>query len=187
MMTPLSRADIPVTEHGRYVDHEGVAPLPRRSAAALCRYAAVMRDGGGPAGEENEAREPAVRRAAAALMGVPLADVVFVKNTTEGISLLAAGLDWRPGDRVLVPSCEFPSNLYPWLALADRGVVAELLPARPDGGVPLETFEAGLRRGGARVVAVSWVQYGYGYRLDLAALGELCQRYGALLCVDAIQ
>src|SRR5207248_320627 len=64
---------------------------------------------------------------------------------------------------------------------------AELLPARADGGVPLETFEAGLRRGGARVVAVSWVQYGYGYRLDLAALGELCQRYGALLCVDAIQ
>lgn len=186
-MTPLTRHEFPVCARLRYFNHAGVAPLPRRSAAALARYADAMRDYGGSAGEVHEAREPEVRQAAAALMGVPAEDVAFVKNTTEGLSLVASGLDWRPGDRVIVPECEFPANLFPWLAQADRGVVVDRLPTGPDGIAPLELFDEALRRGGARVVAVSWVQYGRGFRTDLAALSKVCHRHGALLCVDAIQ
>lgn len=186
-MTPLSRHEFPVCARWRYFNHAGVSPMPRRSAAALTRYAEAMRDGGAPAGEANEAREPEVRRAAAALMSVPVEDVAFVKNTTEGMSLVASGLDWRPGDRVVVPDCEFPANLYPWLAQHDRGVVVDRLPTGPDGATPLELFDAALSRGGVRVVAVSWVQYGRGFRTDLAALGQLCRQYGTLLAVDAIQ
>ena len=66
-----------------------------------------------------------MRAAAAGLMGVPVTDVAFVKNTTEGLGFVASGLDWAPGDRVLVPEDEFPSTAYPWLALEHRGVVVD--------------------------------------------------------------
>jgi selenocysteine lyase/cysteine desulfurase len=115
-------------------------------------------------------------------------DLAFVKNTTEGLSFVANGLDWRSGDRVLVADREFPSTVYPWFALRDRGVQVDLLDPVGDGWtLPLERFEEELRRRPTRVVAVSWVQFARGFRVDLAELATLCHAHGALLCVDAIQ
>lgn len=185
---PLSRDQFPVVEELVYLNHAGIGPLPVAAAAAIADAAASFRDHGGLAYDALEQRMEEVRQGCADLMGVPLDDVAFVKNTTEGIAFAASGIDWRPGDRVLVPDHEFPSNVYPWIALRDRGVRVELL--RPVGvrrELPLELFDEALRRAPARVVAVSWVQFGYGWRTDLAALGELCREHGALLCVDAIQ
>ena len=126
--------------------------------------------------------------ASAALMGVPLADVAFIKNTTEGISLAAAGLDWKPGDRVIVPNYEFPSNIYPWIALRDQDVRVDVIePIGPRRELPLELLADALQQAPTRVVAISWVQFGYGWRTDLAELGALCREHDALLCVDAIQ
>jgi selenocysteine lyase/cysteine desulfurase len=139
--------------------------------------------------DELEARQAATRMAAAALMGVPVDDVAFVKNTTEGIGFVASGLDWSAGDRVVVPDLDFPSNLYPWLALRDRGVQVDLLQPSGDGGaLPIAAFEALIATGPApKLVAVSWVHYARGWRTDIAALARLCHDAGALLCVDAIQ
>ena len=101
---------------------------------------------------------------------------------------MASGLDWQPGNRVIVPDLEFPSNVYPWLALRDRGVkVDRVQPVGPGRALPLELFDQALAREPARLVAVSWVQYGRGWRVDLAGLARLCHERGALLCVDAIQ
>ncbi len=130
-----------------------------------------------------------VRATAARLIGVPTADVAFVKNTTEGVALVATGLDWLPGDRVVVPDLEFPTVLLPFLALEDRGV--EVTRVQPEGGgrtLPLAAFRRAMESGRPpRVVATSWVQYGRGWRTDMAALGELCRDAGSLLVVDAIQ
>jgi selenocysteine lyase/cysteine desulfurase len=105
------------------------------------------------------------------------------------MGFVASGLDWSPGDRVVVPALEFPSNLYPWLALRDRGVQVDLVSPAGDGGaLPVEAFEAALASGPApKLVAVSWVHYGRGWRTDIAALARRCHDAGALLCVDAIQ
>jgi selenocysteine lyase/cysteine desulfurase len=120
------------------------------------------------------------RRRAAELMGVAPADVAVVKNTTEGLGFVASGLEWCPGDRVLLPEDEFPSTAYPWLALEDRGVVVDR--------VPVHQLAAALETGPApKVVATSWVQAGRGWRTDLAALANRCHDAGALLCVDAVQ
>ena len=62
-----------------------------------------------------------MRAAAARLAGVSIADVTFTRNTTAGIGMVASGLDWQPGDRVVVPNHEFPSNIYPWTACAIEG------------------------------------------------------------------
>lgn len=186
----LPRQAFPVVERWTYLNHAGVAPLPAVAAEAMAAYGAAARDDGGEAWARHEAREAEVRRAAAALMGAPESDVAFVKNTTEGLAFVAAGLDWSPGDRVVVPACEFPSNLYPWLALEDRGVeVVRVEPVGDGHRLPLERFEAALSDGAGRVrvLAVSWVQFGRGWRVDVPALAALAHEHGALFVLDAIQ
>jgi selenocysteine lyase/cysteine desulfurase len=87
---------------------------------------------------------------------------------------------------VLTCDLEYPSNVYPWQALRERGVETVLLPGR-EGRLPLETVEAALGDPRARLLALSSVEFGSGARNDLAALGALCRERGVLFCVDAIQ
>ncbi len=189
MTTPLPRGQFPVTARWRYFNHASVAPMPLAAVGAMARAAEATAADGAMDYEPRAAEVERVRTAAAGLLGVGRDDVAFVKNTTEGMALVAAGLDWRPGDRVVVPDHEFPTVLYPWLALADRGVEVTLVPTQGTArALPIDAFEAALAAGPPpRVVATSWVQYARGWRIDLAALAERCHDVGALLVVDLIQ
>lgn len=177
---PLDRSLFPVTERWAYLDHAhtGVPPTPVLAAmAAAVEQQSLL---GSAASDGHEAAIEDVRSQAAALMGVPATDVAFVKNTTEGLGFVASGLEWREGDRVLLPEDEFPSTAYPWLALADRGVVVDR--------VPVHDLPAAVSTGKPpTLVATSWVQAGRGYRTDLPALARECHDAGALLVVDAVQ
>ena len=125
------------------------------------------------------------RQRAAALVNAPVETVCLVPNTSTGLNLVARGLDWRAGDRVAVPACEFPSNLLPWRDLGRLGVETDLV-AHRDGTFTPEDVEAVLTPR-TRVVAVSAVQFLSGFRCDLDAIGELCRQRGVLFVVDAIQ
>lgn len=94
-------------------------------------------------------------------MGVPSDDVAFIGNTTAGLGLVANGLDLGPGDRVVVADLDFPSSLYPWLALRDRGVRVDLVsPIGPAEALPVEAFAAVVAAGPPpALVATSWVQF----------------------------
>jgi selenocysteine lyase/cysteine desulfurase len=122
-------------------------------------------------------------------MGVPARDLAYIKNTSEGLGFVAAGLDWRDGDRVVIPDFEFPSALYPFLALEDRGVKVDLVAPIGDGRVlPLDEFERVITSGPPpKLIVVSWVQFARGWRTDLPGLARLAHDAGALFCVDAIQ
>jgi selenocysteine lyase/cysteine desulfurase len=188
--TPLPRQLFPITERYHYFNHAGVSPLPRPAAEAIAEDAARLAAWGSLCHDRRAERMEQARRRAAELMGVAPEDVAVVKNTTEGLGFVANGLTWREGDRVVVPDREFPSAFYPWLLLRDQGVVVDLVEPVGEGlTVPLERFEEKLRTGAGRVrvVAVSWVQFGRGWRTDLAALARLCRDHGALLCADVIQ
>ncbi len=188
-VSPLPRAAFPVTERWAYLNHAGINALPEPALRAIERCAAETATDGGVAYPAQATRMEEVRQSAARLMGVPPNDVAFVKNTTEGVGFVANGLTWSEGDRVVVPDLEFPSVLYPWLALRDRGVVVDLV--RPVGAgrcLPMEAFAETIAAGPPpRVVATSWVQFGRGWRADLAALATVAHDAGALLCVDVIQ
>ena len=186
---PLPRAQFPVTERWMYLNHAGVSPLPSPAVQALDGYARRAARGGSLAGAGHAERAEQVRAAAAGLMGVPVGDVAFVKNTTEGLGFVANGLAWREGDRVVVPSLEFPSTVYPWLALRDLGVVVDTVPTRGPGRcLPVDAFAEAIAAGPPpKVVATSWIQFGRGWRTDLAALAAVCHDAGALLCADVIQ
>ncbi|HSH59711.1 MAG TPA: aminotransferase class V-fold PLP-dependent enzyme, partial [Acidimicrobiales bacterium] len=186
---PLDRADFPVMDRWAYLNHAGITALPAPALDAQHRCARELAVDGGLAYAGHAERAEEVRSAAAVVMGVAAGDVAFVKNTTEGLGFVANGLAWQEGDRVVVPDLEFPSTLYPWLALRDRGVVVDVVPPVGTGRcLPVEAFAATIADGPApRVVATSWVQFGRGWRTDMAALASLCHDAGALLCADVIQ
>ncbi|MDP9388432.1 MAG: aminotransferase class V-fold PLP-dependent enzyme [Actinomycetota bacterium] len=189
MAPPLPRSAFPVTERWAYLNHAGTAPPSGPAVEAMRRCMEASAAHGGIVWPAHGERAEQVRAAAARLMGVPVSDVAFVKNTTEGLGFVANGLSWAPGDRVVVPDLEFPSTLYPWLALRDRGVTVDLVePEGPGGRLPVEAFARVVAAGPPpRVVATSWVQFGRGWRTDLGALATVCHDAGALLCADVIQ
>lgn len=180
------RAEFPVLEQQLYFNHAGVAPTSLRVAAAVREWMDDVVQHGVKRERQWEARTEHTRKLAAQLIGAASDEIAFVRNTSHGLGLVAEGLDWRPGDEVAVAtSLEYPSNVYPWLHLKDRGVAVREI-AATDGGVTAEAVAAALTPR-TRMVAVSSVQYASGYQTDLEAVGAVCERAGVLLCVDGIQ
>jgi len=117
------RAEFPVTESSVYLNHAAVAPLSRRVHAAMCGLLDDVHHYGAEHWERWSAAYEATRRSVARLLGAAPDEIAFTKNTSEGISLFANGLDWQSGDEVVSLSGEFPANYYPWKALESKGFV----------------------------------------------------------------
>lgn len=111
--------------------------------------------------------------------------IAFTANTSDAINIIASGLPWQSGDRVLLNDMEFPANVYPYLHLRRLGVEIDHLRCA-SGKITPEVIEAALTQR-TRLVALSAVQFLTGYRADLAAIGKLCRRRGVFFVVDGIQ
>jgi cysteine desulfurase/selenocysteine lyase len=176
------RAQFPVTELLIYLNHAAVAPLVRPAAEAMKRFSDDAMLHGSLHYEQWLDAYEGVRRAAARMVNVTPAEIALMKNTSEGIATVAMGLDWRPGDRIVAFKEEFPANQYPWRRLEQsKGVKIEWLSVTDD----LDKIDAAAK--GARLLAISFVQYLTGYRADIQAIGEICHRHGVVYFVDAIQ
>ncbi len=121
----------------------------------------------------------------ARLIGARSEEIAFTGNTSDGLSAVAMGMQWKKGDVVLLPRPDFPSNVYPWLNLERLGIKVHFFD-RTDGRFETRDVEAALVPG-TRLISVSSVDYASGFRCNLEELGELCRNKGILLCVDAIQ
>ncbi|QXI39934.1 aminotransferase class V-fold PLP-dependent enzyme [Pseudomonas xantholysinigenes] len=168
-----------------YLNHAAIAPWPRRASDAVARFARTNQRLGASEYPAWLATERRLRERLARLVNAPSSgDIALVGNTSQALSLVAFGLDWQPGDQVIISDEEFPSNRVVWQALADQQVqVTEVSLAGADP-------EAALLAAcgpNARLLAVSAVQYASGLRLDLARLGAACRARDLLFCVDAIQ
>jgi selenocysteine lyase/cysteine desulfurase len=179
------RAQFPVTESSIYMNHAAVSPISRRVRDAMVSLLDEVQQSGAEHWERWVETYAGVRRSLAQLLNAEPGEIAFAKNTSEGISIFANGLDWQPGDEVVSIEGEFPANFYAWKALEKRGVVLRLVPAE-EGRVSLESI-VGALTSRTRVVTVSFVQYLSGFRLDLEKLGQACAAHGCLLFVDAIQ
>lgn len=171
----------PVREHLVYMNHAAVAPLSKRAAYAMKALADDCLEFGSLHYDRWLAEYEGVRVAAAKLIGAHSSEIALVKNTSEGIATVAMGLDWKPGDRVVAFREEFPANFFPWKRLEQRRVSVTWLSIR-DG---LERIDEACQ--GARLLAISFVQYLGGYRAPLAAIGDICRRNSCIFLVDAIQ
>jgi selenocysteine lyase/cysteine desulfurase len=126
-----------------------------------------------------------VRQVAGKFINANADEICFIKNTSEGLSFVANGINWQSGDNVVISNVEFPANVFCWQALRSRGVEVRMV-FEEAGRIPTESVMKAVNNR-TRVVSISSVQYSSGFRADLAALGEFCQAKGVLLCVDAIQ
>jgi selenocysteine lyase/cysteine desulfurase len=175
------RHEFPVTETLTYLNHAAVAPLSRRCAEAMKSLADdVLMNGSLHYDRWMECYE-GFRVSAASLINAHRDEIAIVKNTSEGIATIALGLDWKPGDKIVAFREEFPANYFPWLRLEARGVRIEWLSEFD----PLDRIEEAAR--GAKLLAISYVQYLSGYRANIEAIGEICHRQGCFYFVDAIQ
>ncbi len=179
------RSQMPVTEQWAYFDHAAVAPISRPAQDAMAAWAADVAANGDANWSRWRKGVEVVRRDAAKLLSAERAEVALIRNTTEGVNLVAEGFPWRPGDNVVVPSGEFPTNLFAWLNIKDRGVEARQVDAQLER-LDLDAVKAACDSR-TRIIAVSWVGYVTGWKNDLDALAELAHSHGAYLFVDAIQ
>ncbi|MGE5399211.1 MAG: aminotransferase class V-fold PLP-dependent enzyme [Ignavibacteriales bacterium] len=111
--------------------------------------------------------------------------LAFVDNTSNGLNILAQGLDLGTGDRIILNDIEFPSNIYPFLNLKTQGVEIDIIKSH-DGIVSYEDIEAAVT-GKTKLISISHVQFLSGYRADVEKIGEMCRSKGIVFCVDAIQ
>ena len=179
------RAEFPSTAQLVHMNHAGISPLPRRVATAIRTFAdeALLLDGA--VYQRWEGRAERVRAAAGELIGARAHEIAFIRSTSDGLSLVASGLPWEPGDNVVTVADEYPSNVYPWFGLRRFGVETRLL-ERPQLRFDAREIAA-VMDARTRVLAVSAVDWQSGFRADLAALAELCRARDVLFVVDGIQ
>src|SRR5262249_525468 len=122
-----------------------------------------------------------LRIAAARLVHSEPSEIALVKNTSEGIATIAKGLDWRAGDTIVAFEEEFPPNQYPWRRLESKGVKIKWLSVTD----PLDKIDEAAK--GARLLAISFVQFLTGFRANIEAIGQICASRGVIYFVDAIQ
>jgi cysteine desulfurase/selenocysteine lyase len=169
-----------------YLNHAAVSPWPSRTVDAVRAFAEENLVRGSTRYPEWVKTETRLRQQLQALINARSPDeIALLKNTSEALSVVAYGLPWQAGDKVVISNQEFPSNRIVWESLAKYGVmtgVADL----SQGNSPENSLIASLDDH-TRLLSVSSVQYATGLRLDLAKLGSACRERGILFCVDAIQ
>jgi selenocysteine lyase/cysteine desulfurase len=181
----LRQAEFPVAARWAYLDHAAVAPLPRSAGDALRTWALDVEQNGVVHWPSWERKLGVLRSDAARLIGALPEEIAFVASTTHGIGLVAEGFPWREGDSVVTAAEEYPSNIYPWMNLASRGVTLRQVPSRA-GRIWVDDLAAAIDRS-TRVLTISHVEFASGFRNDLDALAELCHEREVALFVDAIQ
>ena len=181
----LRREEFPVVRNKVFLAHAGVCALPRRVAEAIRRYSERCTEDDQesllPEAEVQQARESAAR-----LLGAQAGEIAFVGPTSLALSFVAGGLRFKKNDNILIYFDDYPANVYPWTALAGKGVQVRLINIRELGRIRTVDVLGQLDES-TRLVALASCHFLGGYRIDLDAIGSALRQRGILFCVDAIQ
>lgn len=179
------RKEFPVTSKYAYFDHAAVGPLPTRTVEAANRVTEEKCDGDLHWGSWEDTAE-AVRNSIATLIGASVEEIALVHSTSQGIAIVANGLSYEKGCNIATCDMEFMSNLYPWQALAKRHGLELRVVRNRDGILRMEDFSEAIDAK-TRVVAISYVQYANGFRIDLEELSKIAHENDAYVVTDAVQ
>jgi cysteine desulfurase/selenocysteine lyase len=179
------RKQFPAAERLTFLNSGMKALLPQRVSEAMQEWISdVYATAGTMAFSMAEIEE--TRAVVAETFGASKDCVSLIKNTAEGVSMIAQGFPWRADDNVVISDIEHETNTFPWRYLKERGVETRF--AKPDaqGRVTLDCYRPLIDRR-TRILALAWVAYSNGYRADLAALATFCRERDIKLIVDGIQ
>jgi cysteine desulfurase / selenocysteine lyase len=181
----LRQQEFPVTKEKAFLAHAAVCPLPRSVASAMNEYTQRCTLGD-QEGVLPEGFLADTRKLAAELIHAKPEEIALVGPTSLGLSLIANGLNFRKHDNVLVYFDDYPSNVYPWMTLADRGVEVRFLNIRDLGKLRV-TDIIGQVDEQTRMVAIASCHFLTGWRVELEAIGRQLRSKNILFCVDGIQ
>ncbi|HMJ91491.1 MAG TPA: aminotransferase class V-fold PLP-dependent enzyme [Candidatus Acidoferrum sp.] len=181
----LRRAEFPVARDKVFLGHAGVCPLPQRVAEAVSHYALNCTQG------DQETLLPlyklqAMRESAAKLLGAQRDEIAFVGPTSLALNYVANGLPFRKGDNILIYHDDYPSNVYPWMALAQRGVQVRLMNVREFGKIRAVDVQGQVDEN-TKLVALASCHFISGWRINIPAIGKYLRERGVLFCLDSIQ
>ena len=179
------RAQMPISPQWSYLDHAAVGPLSGPAAAAIAGFARQAALEGDTLWPQWVACLERLRGNIANMIGAETNEICMVPNTSTGINLVAEGWPWHQGENVIVPEGEFPSNLFPWLNQQARGVEVRMVPRRGREVRVADLISA--IDSSTRIIAVSWVGYASGFRIDLESLVQQAHERGVAVFLDAIQ
>lgn len=181
----VRRHEFPVCEDKVFLAHGGDCPLPRRVGEAIRGYAREA-----ATGDQEKFVYPKIlsdgRKVAGRILGCLPEEVAFVGPTSLALSMVASGLKFRRGDNVLIYFDDYPSNVYPWMALAEKGVEVRLMNTRGLGLIRPKDV-AGQVDEKTRLVALASCHFISGYRIEAEAIGRYLREHNILFCLDAIQ
>jgi len=182
----MRHPEFPLINELIYLNHAAVAPWPKRTSLAVIKFAEQNTLYGAQFYPDWLKKESELRTQLQILLNAPSADdIALVKNTSEALSFVAYGLDWRSGDNIVSSNEEFPSNRLPWESLAKLGVEfrqADLTSAKSPENALFSLVDSN-----TRLLTISSIQFASGLRLDLEKIGAFCKRHHILFCIDAIQ
>jgi selenocysteine lyase/cysteine desulfurase len=183
--------EFPVLRAWQFFNHAGASPLPRVVANAIRQYVDETEAAAYLIGDRY-AELDVIRGVAAKFINADADEIALLKNTAEGLSIVAHAVDWRPGDRIVTAAGEYPANVYPWMEMcATRGTelvfVPEAVAADGTRSVPLDAVLREAAHPRTRLVTLSHVEFATGQRHDGAAIGRFCREHGKIFVVDAIQ
>jgi cysteine desulfurase/selenocysteine lyase len=188
----IGNADaFPVLRHLQFFNHAGVSPLPHIAGEAFRVYARQA-EAAAYLGSGWYQDIEKLRQSSAALINAHRDEIAFIKNTSEGISIVASGLEWQFGDKIVTTAVEYPANIYPWMeTVRARGVKLVMVPEEDSENgtrhVPLDKILEAASDPRTRLVALSHVEFASGQRHDLARIGAFCAERKIRFCVDGIQ
>jgi cysteine desulfurase / selenocysteine lyase len=187
MINPQSYRNLfPHIEKGiTYLNHAAISPLSKQVTGKIEQYL-DMRSWGSIDGFENIIEKTfSTRKKLAHLLGTTPDRLAFVDNTSNGLNIVANGLSWKQGDRILLNTMEFPANVYPFMNLKRYGVEIDFVEPF-NNTIPLERLIAAVTPR-TRLLSISHVQYLNGYLTDLEEIGTFCREKNIILSVDIIQ
>jgi selenocysteine lyase/cysteine desulfurase len=182
---PLTSDDVSSRAGIVYLNHASAGVLPHRTANALSALVKGHEEAGLLGFLAVESNLAGYRKSIGTFVGAAPEEIAFLRNTSDGANTIARGLSWQAGDEIIVSDNEFASNVLPYLALREHGVVLNFVRTAQERLTP--AVLARMMTSRTKLVAVSWVSFADGYRHDLAALSAVAHQGGALFCVDAIQ
>lgn len=181
----LRNTEFPVTKEKIFLAHAAVCPLPRRVSEAMQQQAKqATLDEQEQAFGHADIKE--TRTIAAQLVGADPGEIALVGPTSLGLSFIAAGLEFRRSANIVIYYDDYPSNVYPWMALAEKGVEVRLLNIRELGRIR-DIDVVGQVDENTALVALASCHFISGWRIDIDTIGRELRKRGILFCVDAIQ
>lgn len=180
------RSLFPYLESGKvYLNHAAISPLSQRVVNRINSFLSVRSRGDIEDYERFVTDAASAKEGLGRLINASPERIAFFDNTSNGLNVLAQGLSWKKGDRIILNDIEFPSNVYPFLNLQTEGVEIDFVKNK-SGVVSAEDIIEAVTPG-TKLISISFVQFLSGYRADLKKIGAFCRENGIVFCVDAIQ